>query len=75
MNQEDKAAREIVRQSTSRASGNRLMAGSAGATTQASTATTTRVDSEGRVRRLFLIDHDMMDDESKYLGGDPLNEP
>ena len=53
-NEDDRQAREIVRQSRPSAAGSRLMAGSAGSTSAPLAASLTHVEG-GQVKRLFLM--------------------
>ncbi len=73
MNEMDRQNREVVRQSRMAGAGNRLSAGSAGSVAATPGISGTRA-AGGAVKRLFLIDHDQIDDPTKYLGNRPLSE-
>jgi hypothetical protein len=70
MNELDMNAREVVRQARPALTGNRMsgatMAGAASSVAPA--ATSTIVDSDGGVRRLFILDYDTLNDPATYLG-------
>lgn len=73
-NEHDVRGNEIVRQSRNKAAGSRMQASSGGTSAAPLGTSSTRVDSNGNVRDLFILDFDILDDPTKYLGGSALIE-
>ena len=71
---EDREAREIVRQARTSGAGNRLSAASGGSVSATTGSTSPRIDTGGKVVRLFLPDTDPLNDSNFFLGDEPLPE-